>query len=560
MIQAATGNHRRILKPITTIMASISLFACYQTSWKVDYASPIEDSRNYSVTSASDNQGNLLVGGASAVEIGLDNRGNTSTHFQALLQKYNSQGELLWQFEYDNGLRRDPAQYQFYNGGAEISSIAVASDNSIFAAGMVPGISYETNPQDYDLAVYKINENGDLIWQQVFENPSLDTPIEIGINGENTLLLAVGHINSPESGSVEALALSSSTGEILWSHEHETSHIVGYSLPYRSAADIHPSSISENRIAIASPQNEVWVYDSNGNLIHQLPSTPDQTGPNVNAACTAGVAEAQTVLGLGFDNQALYVTEANTSFGCLTSLSQLSIKKYNSSGDLIWTSLLPDTLGTDTDAEYVEFLKGNRSSYAPFSIRSNFLGSKILVAEDSVYITSSATSRYHHMGLFNPVVNLDSLVFAVNKNGVPLWTHEASSIPLIIENQDSDEYPTILSTWQNVVGLSIAQNNDLILALNTQKVEGEIITEGSFRDANLIEHSSTLLALNPTTGEADYFGYENGLLARSISTSTNNQIIKVGDNYTYRPAWWWAIPDTIKDATSLIHISAYNTK
>ena len=218
------SGYRRLLKPVLAVVLTTgTLAACYQSVWKADYQSDVENGRNYSVTSAVDAQGNLLVGGSSTVAISQDARGNEIVHYQPTLLKYASNGTLLWSFLYDNDQRRTTARpatsvsggLNDYQGGAEIQRVTSDAAGNIYAAGIVAGLNYTSDSNDYDVAVFGLNADGTLLWTRIIEQPTLDTTLTLGLSQTGKLLLGIHHFDHVSGQNLEStsvLALDSATG------------------------------------------------------------------------------------------------------------------------------------------------------------------------------------------------------------------------------------------------------------------------------------------------------------------------------------------------------------
>lgn len=555
------------------------LAACYQVSWKKQHSADTENGRAYSVTSANDHSGNVIVGGASSVQIEENDLGEEKIHFQPLVLKYDKQGNLLWQFSFDNQRRRNPDQYHYYTGGAEIQHLVVDTNNNIFAAGMVPGTLYSSNPQDYDVALFKISANGELVWQRIIERPTQDSILALGLNEEtHRILLALGHNEFNQTSSVEALALSTLNGETLWSQEHadEFNDSFLFSFIETSLAETHQAAASKNRIALSSSRNRVWVYDDMGQLLFDLPNSASEDGlskyepsspsnqqnnatpgPDTGIACSGDGGTANAVVGLAFYEQDLYVAETHSYFFCASSWSLMALKRVDADGALVWQTTLPDPLGLETSEQYNEYQAGNTNYFPAFSTRAYITGAEVITNNNAVYVAARSTSFYYTTQLINPTLTADSVIYSLNHSGETHWHHLISARPKISESSDLFQPIHIESTWNTASALSTSAQGHLIVALNTQTVEGYPAYIYDLASTQLSSFGSRLIELDANTGEADYFATESGYFARTVLALPDNSVVKVGDSFEHKPIWWWMHPEGTPNEASVIHLSRY---
>ena len=105
--------------------------------------------------------------------------------------------------------------------------------------------------------------------------------------------------------------------------------------------------------------------------------------------------------------------------------------------------------------------------------------------------------------------------------------------------------------------LSMSAQGHLIVALNTQTVEGYPAYIYDLASTQLSSFDSRLIELDANTGEADYFATEAGYFARTILALPDNSVVKVGDSFEHKPIWWWMRPEGTTNEASVIHLSRY---
>lgn len=569
---------RRLALGTAIAVTTFTLAACYQSIWKADFTTPVANARNYSITSATDSAGNLLVGGASTVAITQDATGNEIAHFQPSLLKYDASGKLLWTFHFDNGRRRTtplPASEYYineYTGGAEISQVVTTATGDIFAAGIVPGVNYATDAADYDLALFKLNSAGELQWSRIIQRPSQDSPMALGLSASGNLLLGVGHLAEWNS-STEALSVSAVDGTTLWSDEQadEENAPILYSYAEAVFARTTNAITSPHRIAISHDWSRIRVYDESGQIVSQFPQqvvsgnnqgSSNSSGPDIAPACSGDVGGVDLVLGMTFDGDDLLVTQGNMVVGCGFAFSGLTLLKLDASGATAWSAQLYDPTAGETGAEYEAYLNGERTSFFPFSIPLLHQDAIMTSDADTIYVATNVITDFHTKVLGEAAASdVDSQIFAVEKNGQVRWMHTFGSTPLVTLDTDSgDTEADVKATWITARDMTLTAQGKPVIALNEISTDGLTYYYANLRHSTFAGARSRLAEFDPVTGKLDSFGTENDQLVRSVSPGKNKGVFKVGDNHYHVPAWWMMNPTGVSSTASAIHISHYRPR
>lgn len=558
----------------TVVSLATLVAACYQSIWKADYSSTVNQARNYSVTSTVDSAGNLLVGGSSTVAITQDNAGNPIVHFQPTLLKYSPSGALLWEFNFDNGRRRSTAQpvsndfMGEYTGGGEISQIVLDTQGNIFAAGIVPGANYASDAADYDLAVFKLDAGGTLQWQRVIERPSQDSPLALGIGNAGQLLLGVGHVTDLFSSSAEALALSAADGHILWNHEEADARDRSFLFGFRENTLVQQATaaIAPTRIAIGHDYNRVRVYDDAGNLLYRLPanSTTTNTGPepDMGVACSGDGGGIDINLALAFVGEDLLAAQSYSVAFCTAVLSSLSLIQYDNAGMQVWHKELPEKLAGEGHEDYEAWQQGERDFFVPFSAHMLYQDAKLKADGQNIYLTVNSNVAHvsPRLCLDCTTNTVDAQIYALNSDGNLRWHQHFYSTPIIQYDSVNDEIENVVATWTSARDITITAQGNPVIALNELEAHGVTYYYGNLAAATLHGASSRLVEFDAMTGKKDSFGTEKDQLVRSVAAANGKGVFKVGDNHPYMPAWWMLNPSGVTSTPSTIHISHYRPR
>lgn len=123
--------------------------------WQTDWNGP-QNGSDYGAAVISDYNGNIYVAGASQY--------NPSTDFDIVLLKYDWQGNLQWEIDYDG------------TGGTDVP-VEIAMDNAgyIYITGTSKGSS-----SNFDFITLKFDENGNLEWDARYDfNGNIDIAVNI---------------------------------------------------------------------------------------------------------------------------------------------------------------------------------------------------------------------------------------------------------------------------------------------------------------------------------------------------------------------------------------------
>lgn len=574
--------YSRLYKPVLAIaLTTGALAACYQSVWKADYQSDVENGRNYALTSAVDAQGNLLVGGSSTVAITQDTGGNDIVHFQPTILKYAPNGTLLWEFHFDNEQRRTTASpatasNSEYQGGAEIQHLVTDTAGNIYAAGIVPGTNYSSDFQNYDVAVFSLDVNGSLLWSRVIEQPAQDSTLTLGLSQSQKLLLGVHHYDHLSAGnpaSTSVLALNPNDGNIIWQHQHPASPVWGDPTLHapHNALPINPAraTTNDNRIAIAQRATDladaIYVYDENGDLVwHHQPELEAAVATDVGIACSGDVWLFDRTTGLAFAGDDLIVSRSQTLYSCGISASWLSLDRRDVAGNLAWTTQIADPQNSNSDNQnqaYEDFVNGETSWFAPFFVHAQFSDAHLVTTHDHVYLATSAVSSYA-----SPLIasyphthaTVTSMVAAVSLGGESLWSKSLAKTPVIVRDAIGRE--SIDSTWVAIADLTLNSADQPVIALNEFSTQGAVYYADALKFTHLTKVTSRLMAFDSATGKQDSFGSEENYLARDVATNARKGVFKLGDNFHYRPGFKYYIPTNIPDAPAHMHISHYRAR
>jgi subtilisin family serine protease len=156
----------------------------------------------YQNVTKTDAQRNVYVAGSTL---------NTSNNNDIILQKFNRDGDLLWE--------------QTFNGAANMDDMAADMfvDNSMNI--YVTGTSVASANSSFDLVVLKYNSNGQLQWTQYYDNGGSPDPYDAGtsIIGDNngSIFVTGGSFGSNTLSDYVTLRLNSSNGNIIWSQRYD---------------------------------------------------------------------------------------------------------------------------------------------------------------------------------------------------------------------------------------------------------------------------------------------------------------------------------------------------
>ncbi|MEA1875088.1 MAG: hypothetical protein U9N51_11790, partial [Bacteroidota bacterium] len=143
---------------------------------------------------------------------------NSNGYTNWLINRYTTQGDLLWSKRFGwLGSRND----------GSVSALAETSDSCILACGSYPGIKTAFDTY-YDGCIRKIDENGELVWEQLYRSYLLSHTGSIyttnniySIISDHAVIYAIGRNYNYNSWLDRAFLLKlNSHGEIIWKRNY----------------------------------------------------------------------------------------------------------------------------------------------------------------------------------------------------------------------------------------------------------------------------------------------------------------------------------------------------
>ncbi|UCC18221.1 MAG: SBBP repeat-containing protein [Promethearchaeota archaeon] len=233
-----------------------------------------------------DSLGYIYVAGAN---------GTTYPNFDALLLKFNSNGDLVWKRSYDGGL---------YDG---LWALTIDSQNMIYVVGQ----TYTTSQA---MLLLKYNNLGDLLWISTFDEPGTQSGYDIVLDTSNNIY--VSGLNQTVSPQNDLLVVKfDPSGNHIWNRTWGGPDFdEAWGIALDSEENIYATGYTESYSA-TQKDFVVVKYDTNGNWLWNR--TWGTNGPD-NARGVA-VDSADNIYIAGY-----------------TLSSNITLVKYDTMGNLIW--------------------------------------------------------------------------------------------------------------------------------------------------------------------------------------------------------------------------------
>ncbi|MEO0074559.1 MAG: SBBP repeat-containing protein, partial [candidate division WOR-3 bacterium] len=291
------------------IIASAS--AQVDTVWTRRYTSAgaVAD---YAYIMTIDSVGNVYVAGHHTI---------TNQSSNALVKKYDTNGNLLWTYEYNSG-----------NYAERFSSIAVARSGNVYLCGYTMGY----NAGDY--LIVKLNgQTGDSIWTRTYDAPGsggYDFARRIAIDAlENLYVTGYGARSGYGTSDIVTVKYNAD-GVLQWEAFYDagvTGADQGYSI-FVNETGVYVTG-SSNATSSGNPDIVTIKYD---------PATGNAIWSKRYNGTADGNDYGRDIVADALGN--VYITGSASNTGTSTDITTI---KYNSSGDTLWLRIYngPDNLG-----------------------------------------------------------------------------------------------------------------------------------------------------------------------------------------------------------------------
>lgn len=253
----------------------------------------------------TDTQRNVYVAGSTL---------NPSNNNDIILQKFNRDGDLLWE--------------QTFNGAADMDDMAADMfvDNSMNI--YVTGTSVASPNSSFDLVVLKYNSSGQLQWTQYYDNGGSPDPYDAGtsIIGDNngSIFVTGGSFGSNTLSDYVTLRLNTSNGTIVWAQRYDYAQLNDLASKIQiSGNQVIVSGGSQITLVPNRYELATLIYDKNSGA---LLSTRRSSG-----SATSGTDEIYDIT--VDDNGNFYLTGSvvNSSTG-----HDLAIYKLDDELNIVW--------------------------------------------------------------------------------------------------------------------------------------------------------------------------------------------------------------------------------
>jgi hypothetical protein len=246
--------------------------------------------------SALDNNQNLIV---------VSNTVNGSNNTDVLITKYNTDGVVLWQQNFDGSA----------HGNDYAVQLKINNSNEIFVASTL------TENTGVDFGLLKYSSNGTLVWSSSWNGSAngVDVPTDLDIDNSGNIYL-VGGSGTANGTADYAIVKFNVNGTYQWytNYDYANLHDVASSL------DIYSNSIVVTGASASAPTN--WDFatlklnTTNGSVVH---------------------TERTVVAGVGLDNAVAVTTDANnntyiTGYVEINGNRNIQTLKLNSNFGLEW--------------------------------------------------------------------------------------------------------------------------------------------------------------------------------------------------------------------------------
>ncbi len=315
----------------------------------------------------------------------------SSAEYEFITLKYDPLGELLWS--------AGPLE-----SSGQPEALCLDESGNVYVIGR--------STQNWgDIAIYKFNTNGDLLWEQYYDNTSSDGGYDIGI-GANGMIYAVGYSDS------DIISLQyNPEGELQWTATYNGSDDgtdIGKSLILDEASNVYVTGFSESVGGVGS-NRDITTIKYNADGIEQWVALYDGAGNSADEGYEIALDEQDNVYVLGYSNDENYHPQFTTI-------------KYNSGGNELWVNKYynPETLNGSPNAITVH---DSQNIYVTGGVGLGISIVKINYAGDTAW-TRNYNSDYADQTGTDIITNSDGNIYVTGwaRDEVGMWTRDYGTL------------------------------------------------------------------------------------------------------------------------------------